>query len=99
MMDAWVEPEYEENKIIDFDSYKPEIKYYTACGENQTLTQETHISDDIYRTFEDRDVMGWKIKTIPPSMANPNHVIRVYLAPVTKKHIIIHYGETDYKIQ
>lgn len=53
-MDTWQAEEVYREEIIEFDSFRPEIECYTACEQNQTLTDEQHISDDINRTFEDR---------------------------------------------
>lgn len=52
--DTFVEKEEKGREIIVFASYTPEIEYHPACGQNQRLTEEPHISDDINRTFEDR---------------------------------------------
>lgn len=103
--DTFVEKEEKGREIIVFASYTPEIEYHPACGQNQRLTEEPHISDDINRTFEDR-VKSYKEVEVS-SESGMIYLRGVQVPGATRTHkvvdekerVVVHYGETDYTIQ
>ena len=50
-MGIWQAPEIPRDEFIDFLSYTYSPASYTACGDNQVLTEAPHISDSVTRTF------------------------------------------------
>lgn len=91
--------------IIKFSSSTPDIRYYAACEEKQTITQGPHIINDINRTFEGR-VKSWRTKTVLMYPAldrkheeslNPLQTV-TYKVPNEMERVVVHTGGKDYEI-
>ena len=54
----WASPVIYEHRFFDFLSYTYSPASYTACGDNQVLTEAPHISDGVTRTFEVENIKG-----------------------------------------